>query len=154
MVRRFLPLALFALALCAQKYSGPLPPKPDLPYLKQADQLIATEALEAKEEKRKGDTLYIIAGAASPARTPLASPLFLFQSDKLVAQDLALFKLDVRNGHREILFGARKAPKPILVAVTLVEGNVFRMEVSDSLPPGEYALSPQGSNQVFCFAVY
>jgi hypothetical protein len=43
---------------------GPRPPKPDLPYLMHADNLIPTESVEAKQEERKGD------GYAIPAPTP------------------------------------------------------------------------------------
>jgi hypothetical protein len=155
MIRRLvLMLLAFALAVLAQKYTGPRPPKPDLPYLKQADNLIPTEATVAKEEKQKNDTLYVIEGAGSPARTPLAAPIFLFLSDKIAPEKLGLYKLDVKDGHREILFGARKPPTPILVDVTHLDGNLYRIEVNDGIDPGEYSLSPEGSNQVFCFAVF
>src|SRR2546422_7257242 len=58
---------LFATALFGQKYNGPQPEKPDLPYLVHADNLVATEAGEAKQETRKNDILYVIDGATSPA---------------------------------------------------------------------------------------
>ena len=151
---RFALALLLAVPLAAQKYDGPRPPKPDLPYLKHASTLVPTEAKEAKEQKQKADTLYIVDGAASPARTPLASPVFLFLADKIVPDKLGLYRLDVKNGHREILFGARKAPKPIIITVTHVDGNLYRIEADDTLEPGEYSLSPEGSNQVFCFAVF
>ena len=154
MLRRIAPLLLFVVAASAQKYDGPRPPKPDLPYLKHADNLIPTEAAQAKEQKQKSDTLYVIEGANSPARTPLASPIFLFQSDKIVPEKLGLYKLDVKGGHREILFGARKSPKPVIITVTHLDGNLYRIEADDTLEPGEYSLSPEGSNQVFCFAVF
>jgi hypothetical protein len=32
--------------------------------------------------------------------------------------------------------------------------KLYRLEVEESLEPGEYALSAEGSNQVFCFQVY
>ena len=32
--------------------------------------------------------------------------------------------------------------------------KLYKIEVSDSLEPGEYTLTPEGSNQVFCFQVY
>src|SRR5262249_4958493 len=56
----------------AQKYSGPRPTKTDVPYLLHADNLVETEVTEAKEEKRKDDLAYIVPGANSSARTPLA----------------------------------------------------------------------------------
>ena len=63
-------------AAFAQKYDGPRPPKPDVPYLKHADNLIPVEVAQAKEEKRKDDTIYTIEGANSSAKTPLAEPIF------------------------------------------------------------------------------
>lgn len=154
MFRRIAPVLLFAVAAFSQKYDGPRPPKPDVPYLKHASTLVPTESAEAKEEKQKNDTLYVIEGANSPARTPLAAPIFLFQADKIVPAKLGLYKLDVKGGHREILFGARKSPKPIIITVTHLDGNLYRIEADESLEPGEYSLSPEGSNQVFCFAVF
>ncbi len=141
----------------AQKYDGPRPAKPDLPYLKHADSLLATEAGEAKEEKRKDDVLYVVAGAESPVKTPLASPILLFQSDKIPAEKLQLFKLESKNGRRELLFSHKKKQMaaPIRVDVTKVSSdNIYRIEVSSTLEKGEYSLSPDESNQVFCFAVY
>ena len=72
MTRRHLFAAGVALAV-ALAQSEPKPEKPDLPYLKHATNLIATEAVAAKQEKHGNDTRYIIAGANSAARTPLAA---------------------------------------------------------------------------------
>ena len=155
MLRRTLLLA-FAVVLTAtaQKYTGPRPPKADLPYLKHADNLIPTEAANAKEEKKKDDTLYVVVGASSSAKTPLASPIFLFLAAKLVPERLQLFKLDTKSDHREILFSPKHPPKAIRVEVTRLGSDLYRIEVSESLEPGEYSLSPEGSNQVFCFQVF
>ena len=157
MLRRCLLLLLTAaLAATAQKYTGPRPPKPDVPYLKHAADLIPTESAEAKEEKgKKDDVVYVIAGLNSPVRTPLAAPIFLFQSDKLAPDRLQLFKLESRNGRREILFGPKKQPQAILMKVMhLDSANLYRIEVDDSLEPGEYSITPKDSNQVFCFQVF
>lgn len=145
-----------AFAAFAQNYTGPRPPHADLPYLKHAENLVPTEMLEAKEEKgKKDETTYVIPGAASSARTPLASPILLLQEDKVVAANLALYKLESRNGRREIVFSPKKQPKAIRVEVTRLSGDkLYRLEVDESLEPGEYALSAEGSNQVFCFQVY
>src|SRR5580698_9707219 len=100
MLRRIVWLSFaVALAASAQKYDGPVPPKPDLPYLKHADNLIPTEAVAAKEEKKKDDSTFIVDGASSSTRTPLASPIFLMKSDKILPRSLQLFKLDVKSGH-------------------------------------------------------
>jgi hypothetical protein len=151
-------LALFLSVACAaaQKYDGPLPPQADLPYIKHAETLVPTEAARAKEETgKKDDITYVVAGPASSARTPLASPIFLLQTDKLVAAKLALFKLESKNGNREITFSPKKQPKPIRFDLTRLNNDkLYRLEVSESLAPGEYSLTPEGSNQVFCFQVY
>jgi hypothetical protein len=155
--RILLLLALFAVSALGQKYEGPRPPKPDIPYLKHADSLVPTEITQAKEEKRKDDTVYTIDGVNSTAKTPLASPIFLFQSEKIAADKLMLYKLDVKNGHREVIFSPKKrqGAQPIRMEVTrLSSDNLYKLEVEDELENGEYSLSPEGSNQVFCFQVY
>ncbi|HUI55375.1 MAG TPA: hypothetical protein VLY04_10410 [Bryobacteraceae bacterium] len=156
MLRRTIWLGLtVAFLAAAQKYDGPRPPKPDLPYLKHASNLIPTEAAMAKEEKKKDDTTYVIDGASSSARTPLASPIFLMQAGSISPDKLALYKLETKNGHREIFFPAKKPPQPIRMVVTkLTSDGLWKIEVDESLEPGEYSLSPEGSNQVFCFQVF
>jgi len=147
------PLAIIfvACAATAQKYDGPRPPKPDLPYLKHATTLLPTEAIEAKAEKKKDDTRYTIEGANSPVKTPLAAPILLFESAKLNPENLQLFKIESKNGHRE--FAVQKSGEPILLVVTKLDGGLSRLEPNNGLDPGEYALLASGSNQVFCFAV-
>src|SRR6476620_4017649 len=100
-----IPLVILAAVFAAsgQKYTGPRPPKPDLPYLKHAQNLVPTEAGEAKEEKgKKDDITYAVGGAASSAKTPLASPIFLMQCEKVRAEGLELYRLESRNGRREL----------------------------------------------------
>jgi hypothetical protein len=144
-----------ALAATAQKYDGPRPPKPDLPYLKHADNLIPTEAVTAKEEKKKDDTTYVIEGANSPVKTPLASPIFLMQAGTLAPDRLQLFKFEVKDGHRQLFLPAKKPPQAILIVVTKISTDgLWKIEVHESLEPGEYSLSPEGSNQAFCFQVF
>jgi len=38
--------------------------------------------------------------------------------------------------------------------VTRLDSDLYRIEVGESLEPGEYSLSPEGSSQVFCFQVF
>ncbi len=150
------------MALCALpavgQYDGPRPPKADVPYLLQADNLIATEVTEAKEEDRKEGQVFVIPGAASPVKTPMAEPIFLFQSDKLAAGSLQLFRLEVNGGNREVNFGGGKkrkgAARPLRLDVKQLSTNIYRIEAYETLDPGEYSLSPSDSNTAFCFAVY
>ena len=148
-----LPLSILvaACAAFAQKYDGPKPPKPDLPYLKHASTLVPTEAVDAKPQK-KNAAQYTIDGANSPARTPLAAPVLLFDQGKIDPASLQLFQLESKNGHRE--FGEKKAGQPLRIEVTPLSGTLYKIEPYDGLDPGEYALLASGSNQFFCFAVF
>jgi hypothetical protein len=146
-------------AAMAQKYSGPMPEKADLPYMVQADNLVPTEAATAQEQKgkKKDETIYFVPGAASSARTPLASPIFLMKAKELVPEKLELYKLEVRNGRREITLQTGKRAhnqEPIRVDVKHVGDDLVRLEVSASLPNGQYSFTPAGSNDVFCFEVF
>lgn len=159
MSKWLLPLVLWAAAGAAQtqNYKGPRPPKPDIPYLVHADNLIATEVSEAREQQpRKNEILYTVSGPNSPVKTPLASPVFLLQTAKLEPGRLQLFRLQSKDGQRQVLFRKNKdTNRPIRLSVTrLTRDNLFRIEVDESLENGEYSLTPEGTNQVFCFQVY
>ncbi len=154
---RFLfAFALSCAVLLAQKYKGPVPPKPDVVYLMHADNLVATEVTEAREEGKKDEITYVIAGAASPVKTPLASPVFLIQADKLMPEKFEVYRLDVRNGRREVAFSRkkRKTARPIRLSLHPMGESFYRLEIDETLENGEYSITPAGSNQVFCFAVY
>ena len=157
MIRRIALIGLLCLGgVAAQKYTGPRPAKPDVPYLVHADNLVETETTEAKEEKRKDDVTYVVSGAASSAKTPLAGPRFIFQSEKLDVANLKLYRFEVKNGHREVFFAhnGKNSAKPRRMNPTAVGGGLYRIEVEESLENGEYGITPEGSNQVFCFQVY
>ncbi|MCZ2073414.1 MAG: hypothetical protein HUU41_19910 [Bryobacteraceae bacterium] len=138
------------------KYSGPRPPKPDVPYLLHAENLVPTETAEAKEESRRNNTTYTVPGAASPARTPLAEPIFLFQSQSISPEKLQLYQLEVKDGNREIEFpeNRNKAPRPYPLSITRLAQGLYRVEASATLENGQYVLTPTGSNIVFLFEVY
>ena len=155
MLRRLVPLLLAAIfAASAQKYDGPRPPKADLPYLKHASDLVPTDPADAKEEKVKNDTTFSVPGTAATARTPLASPIFIFKSEKIVPEKFGLYKFEIKGGRREITFGPKKQAKPIHIELVRLDKDLYKLEAVESLDPGEYSLSPEGSNQVFCFQVY
>ena len=151
-LRLLLLTTLAACAATAQKYDGPKPPKLDLPYIKHADRLLPTEAVEAKTEKKKDDVIYLVDGANSTAKTPLASPILLFQSGKINPESLQLFQMESKNGRRELT--QKRNMEPILIEVTKLGGTLSRIEPNNGLEPGEYALVVSGSNQFFCFAVF
>ncbi|MCC6590263.1 MAG: hypothetical protein IT168_26455 [Bryobacterales bacterium] len=158
--RTALVLFLSALALSGQtkKYKGPRPPKADVVYLVHASNLVPTEVSEATEEKRKDDTANIVKGASSPAKTPLAEPIFILESEKLNPDKLELYAMTVKNGNREVAVpnNPKKAKnmKPLRLSMTKLEQNLYRIEANQWLDNGEYCLSPSGSQQVFCFQVY
>jgi hypothetical protein len=154
---KWLPMVLLcAWPLLAQKYAGPRPAKPDLPYLMHADNLIPTENVEAKPEDRKGDVNYVIPGANSAVRTPLASPAFLMMTDQIQADRVQLFKMQSKGGRREVLYTRRKklVAHPLRLNVTRLDENLYKIEVDEILENGEYLLTPPDSNQVFCFQIY
>lgn len=148
-------LAGFA-AFAAERYDGPRPPKPDVLYLVHADNLIPTEAVDAKQERKKGDSVYTIDGTASPARTPLAEPIFLIQADDVQPDRLELYKLDVKGGHREVSpsKGRRGGSKALHLSVTKLDGKLYRVEADELLDDGQYAISSTENDKAFCFEVY
>lgn len=158
MITRRTALGLLAVPAIAAKYTGPRPEKADMPYLIHADNLIPLDAVEAREEKRKDDwQAYIVPGPAAQAKTPVSSPFFLIQSEKITPGSLRLFKFTVKGGNREVAFHPKKkeAARPVrLQPPVLVDSGLYRLEVYESLENGEYGLSPDGSNTVFCFAEY
>jgi hypothetical protein len=157
-MRYLLVLVMFAAAaLCADKYDGPRPPKPDLLYLVHADNLVPTEAADAKEESKKDEALYAVPGANSPARTPVAEPIFLIQSEKVIPGRLELYRMEVKGGRREVTVsrGKRRGnARPLYLSVTKLDGNLYKVEAAQPLEDGEYTISPNDSNHVYCFEVY
>jgi len=151
---------LAALPVAAQsaaktKSGPPDPPKKDVLYLLHADTLVETETNEAKEETRKDDQVFSVPGAAAPVRTPLAGPEFLMESDTIPPNKVQLFKMEPKNGRREVTVSRKKRPlaKPVVLSVFRVHDKVFKIRVDESLESGQYCLSPEGANTVFCFGV-
>ena len=158
-MRRILPSVSVAMAAAlatatAQKYTGPPPAKPDLPYIQHATNLIATEAVEAKEQTSKDDTVYTIDGESSSSKTPLALPIFFIKADKLNPASLQMYRLESKDGHRELTASAKKNAEPIHVEVTRVAADIYKLDVYNGLDAGEYALTAEGWKQMFCFQVY
>src|SRR5579863_10770855 len=84
----------------AEKYTGPVPPKPDIPYLLHASSLIETEVANAQQGKKADQ--YTISGSTSPARTPLAEPIFIIDARNIQPETFELYRLDVKGGNREV----------------------------------------------------
>ncbi|MGH9666187.1 MAG: hypothetical protein ACRD9L_17310 [Bryobacteraceae bacterium] len=151
-----LVLGLAGAACAADKYNGPRPPKQDVPYLVHADNLIETETGQASQESRKKNTTYVVAGASSPARTPLAEPIFLIDANTIAPEQLEMYRMEVKNGRREITLSEsrRGAGRPIHLSVTPLGDHLYRVEAAEMLENGEYVLTPSGSNRVFYFEIY
>jgi hypothetical protein len=159
MVRRstFLLSLGSALAFPQRKYDGPRPSKPDVLYLQHATNLIETEVIEAKEEKRKDDLVYFVPGASSSARTPMAEPIFLLESKSLLPDKLELYRFEVKNGRREVVRPAKRrkdSARPLHLSLRKLADGLYRVEANEFLANGEYAITPSDSNKVFCFQVY
>ena len=140
----------------AEKYEGPVPPKPDIPYLLHASTLVETEVADARQEGKKGDT-YVISGAASPARTPLAEPIFIIDARQIQPETFELYRLDVKGGNRQVSLsggGRRGGGRALHLAVKPLGGHLFRVEADQELENGEYALSPSNNDKAYCFEIY
>jgi hypothetical protein len=122
------------------------PGKPDLPYLKQAAELIPLEVASAKKE----GTRLVIEGAGSPVKTPISLPVFFLKAEKIAPEGLQLFRVEVKDGHREAVSGGDVLHMEI---TRQGAGGVFRIAVSDPLDAGEYVLAGEGT-RVFGFAVF
>lgn len=151
--------ALAATVLWAQadKYTGPKPPKSDLPYILHARTLVETDAGSAREEKTKDGVLYVLDGVAAKSRTPLAEPIFILSAKKLVPDKISCWKMTIKGGRRELTIPAKPkkdSPRPARILVTRLEGDLYKLELSENLENGEYVLSPDGTNEVFAFTVY
>jgi hypothetical protein len=139
----------------ADKYTGPVPPKPDIPYLLHASTLVETEAAQTQQGKKNDQ--YTISGASSPARTPLAEPIFIIDARQVQPESFELYRLDVKGGNREVsLSGNRRrgGSRALHLAVKPLGGHLYRVEVDEALDNGEYALSPSNDNRAFCFGIY
>jgi hypothetical protein len=160
-MRMLLPTfcAAFLVPLTAQQtdYTGPTPPKADVPYLLHASTLIETEALEAHDEEKKNSRVYWVSGASSAVRTPLPEPIFIIKIAKLNPDKLELYRFEAKKDRRELTLKdrpGRNDPKALHVNVTKVGKDLYRVEAAETLENGEYSLSPSGSNVVFAFQVY
>jgi hypothetical protein len=157
MTRIAIALLACTAAFGAERYNGPRPPKADVPYLLHADNLVETEVGRAKSEERKDLVVATIPGAASPVRTPLSEPIFLIRTDKLLVDKIQAYRLDVKNGQREVVVNAKRAKnvqRPLHLQVTKLEDRLYRVEVDEALENGEYSLSPDGTDDTFSFQVY
>lgn len=155
---RLVFLALGVWGACfAQQYDGPPPPKADVPYLLHAENLIETEHQVAQEEMRKKEIAYIVTGERSPVKTPLAEPIFIILAEKFPPQAYRLYKMEVVKGHRETAFPrkpGKRGPRPRYLTFDRVNDNVYKLEANEYLENGQYCLTPQGANDVFCFEIY
>ena len=153
-------LLLAALPAAGQKkYTGPRPTKADVPFLIHGNRLIPIETSEAREAQGKSETNYTVEGEFSPTKTPIPEPVFLFLSDKINPERLSLFRMVTRSGQRTVSFAAdprkrKDGSRPIFILVTAVDNRLFKVEVNEPLDNGEYCMSPEGSNTVFCFSEY
>ena len=154
-MRSLVVLLLATLAIHADDYTGPRPPKPDVLYLVHASNLIPTEVAEAQQEGKNNDT-FSVSGASSPVRTPVAEPIFLLRSEKIKADALELYRFEVKGGRRQLTLSRKRkeGSGPFHLSITKLDKDLYRVEADEALDNGEYSLSPSGSNAVFCFQVY
>lgn len=157
MYRLFLTFGVALGCFAADRYTGPRPPKTDIPYLMHADNLIEPESAVATSEQRKDATVAILNGATSSVKTPLAEPVFIIKTEKFQPDKFEAYKLEVKNGKREVVISHKKSrnvQRPVYLAVTRLDDRLYRIEVDEPLENGEYTLSPEGSDATFSFSIY
>ena len=149
-------LAGLAASVAAGQGKPPTPPKPDVPFLIHATSLLETESNTAVELEKKKELLYTIQGPSSGVETPMARPEFVIRAENLNLNGLRLYRFESQNGHREILLRKKKklVARAYFLSVDALGEGVFRIRVDDVLDNGEYCLTPDGSNDVFCFTVF
>jgi len=134
----------------------PTPPKPDVPYIVHANNLVETESSRAIEQTKKNEQWYFVEGASSGVETPMARPEFALKPENLDPDSLELYRFEPKNGKREILIRKKKKvlARPYFLSLESLQPGVIRIRVDDVLENGEYCLTPNGSDAVFCFTVY
>jgi hypothetical protein len=146
-----------ALALTAQiKKAIPKPDKKDVLYLVHASSLVQTEVARPAPKDDGANTTWSIPGESSLAKTPLALPIFTIDAAAIVPEKLQLYPFEVKGAHRELTL-RKKGPsetEPILIAISSISGTLYRIELVNEIPNGEYGLTIPGSHQFFCFSVF
>jgi hypothetical protein len=156
---RPLTIAILYVAILAgqPKYTGPKPTQKNVPYLVHAGNPVEIETSTAFQIINNDLITYVISGEKSTARTPLASPIFVIESTGITdVEKLRLFRLEAKDGHRTVTFHRKglRGAMPLRIEIKAISGGLYQIEVADSLSPGQYALTPDGANQVFCFEVF
>ena len=160
MVKKWLALTSLLVGLAPAPVVGqnglPKPPKPDIPFLLHANNLIETESSVAFEHSTKKNLFYGVANRSSGVNTPMARPEFVILTNRLSPYHLKLYGFESKLEHREILLRKKKKKiaRPYFLSVDQLDETIFHIHVDDILENGEYCLTPDDSNKVFCFTVY
>jgi hypothetical protein len=156
-MRRILTGIILVIGLSAQtKYAGPKPEKKDVAYLIHASTLVQTEIARPVPKDDGGTTTWSIPGESSLAKTPLALPAFIIDASAIAPLKLQLYQFELKGAHRELMLAKNGTGEnqPILITVANLSGTLYRIEVVNEVPNGEYGLTIPGSNQFFCFSVF
>jgi hypothetical protein len=153
-MRRLTFFVLAAGLLAQTKSTGLKPDKKDVPYLVHAATLVQTEIVHSTPKEDAGRTVWSLPGESSLAKTPLALPIFLIDAGAIAPLKLRLYAFEPKNGRRELTLGKDVEADPILLTVASVSGTLYRIELVNDIPNGEYGLTIPGSNQFFCFSVF
>jgi hypothetical protein len=87
----------------------------------------------------------------------MSEPIFLFRTERLNPDKLSLYRMTVEGGQRVLSFPnkpGKDSPKAVYMMLTPLDRGLFKLEVNEFIDDGEYCLSPEGSNAVFCFTTY
>jgi hypothetical protein len=156
-MRRLISTLILTLGLAAQiKYTGPKPEKKDVPYLIHGSTLVQTEVARPTPKDTADQIAWSIPGESSLAKTPLALPMFVLDAATIAPEKLRLYPFTTNGGRRELTLKKKgdSETQPVLLTVAPLGGTLYRIEVVNDVPNGEYGITTPGSNQFFCFTVF
>ena len=147
--------------LAIDKYDGPRPRKKDVLYVVHADNLTGDGGGNGKPNLRISDVNHLFGpGAASASSHTTGRAHLLMAPDENHPGQLGVCidSMSGTAGERFCITGKKRrlSLKQFSRHLSLrsLEHGLTRIEASEPLDPGEYSISPEGSNTAFCFSVY
>jgi hypothetical protein len=82
--------------------------------------------------------------------------MFVIDAAAIAPEKLRLYPFEKNGGRRELTLKKKgdNDVEPVLLTVSPLGGTLYRIEVVNDVPNGEYGITTPGSNQFFCFTVF
>ena len=139
------------------KEGAPLPESGVL-YLTLGTKVIKLESTVAQYTTTADDEVFVVVpGEASPTSTTLKRPVIVSEGQTVPegAFVLELYRMEAKSGNRRLLYrvGNRIVASKIPIEMTALSRHLYQVEVSEDLTPGQYCLTPNGSDEMFLFEI-